>query len=257
MKKNKIGNEVLKEQYEDSLFALLMDEFSITEGKKLIDENETLKNDTEFILPEGLEARCEKTISDTFAAKKRKETGNKAKKILSRVAMVILICGIVFVTLFSTVSAFREAVYSVVTSDKGAKTDFLIQDTKEKTVGENNVAVPTGAYLPTWLPDGFVLSYYNVNSEHTIILAEFSNKKGDIIRYNEYANQQVLGVDTENADSTENIKINKYDGMIAIKEDKISITWDDSDRNIIARISSKSFLDKESISKIAESVKIY
>ena len=37
--------ERLLEEYEDSLFALIMDEFAEEEGKRLLEENERLKQD--------------------------------------------------------------------------------------------------------------------------------------------------------------------------------------------------------------------
>ena len=36
--------EQLREEYEDALFALMMDEFAVAEGEKALEENERLKN---------------------------------------------------------------------------------------------------------------------------------------------------------------------------------------------------------------------
>lgn len=250
MKKNKIDNEVLKEQYEDSLFALLMDKFAVTEGQRLIDENDSLKNDAEFKLPKGIEARCEKTISDVFAAKKRKEARKKAKKILSRAAVAVLACGIVFATLFSTVSAFREAVNNLVSEDKGANTRLTVQESNVQ-IGNKNIVIPDGAFLPKWLPNGYVLTSYTTDSEFTI--AQFSNDENKIIEYFEYVNEEAFGVDTENADITESVNINGFDGMAVIKKDTVSITWSDSKREKFVRVKSK-YINKVTAIKIAESV---
>lgn len=35
--------EQLREEYEDALFALMMDEFAVAEGEKALEENERLK----------------------------------------------------------------------------------------------------------------------------------------------------------------------------------------------------------------------
>ena len=37
--------EQLREEYEDALFALMMDEFAVAEGEKALEENERLKKD--------------------------------------------------------------------------------------------------------------------------------------------------------------------------------------------------------------------
>ena len=43
--------EKLQEQYEDALFALLMDDLAVEEGKKAYEENERLKADSSFEVP--------------------------------------------------------------------------------------------------------------------------------------------------------------------------------------------------------------
>lgn len=44
-------HEKLQEQYEDALFALLMEEFAAEEGKSALEENERLKCDPAFDVP--------------------------------------------------------------------------------------------------------------------------------------------------------------------------------------------------------------
>lgn len=51
--------EQLQEEYEDTLFALMMDYVAQTEGKRLLEENERLKNDPSAQLPEDLDRRCQ------------------------------------------------------------------------------------------------------------------------------------------------------------------------------------------------------
>lgn len=258
MKNDCKNNVMLRDQYEDSLFAILMDEFAFSEGQRLIEENEKLGKDETFKLPDGFESRCEKAIYNTFAEKKRKESVVKAKRALSRVALVFLACGMVFTALFSTVSAFRESVYRLVTQGDSVNTDTKIrEDEFENSVqgnGGDNVIVPSGAYLPTWLPIGYEV--YSYNSSNNEIIAVYKNKDNNEIRFFEYAKEQVLGVDTENAESSESVKINEFDGILILKENRISITWADTQRQKLIRIKATD-IDKETAIRIAESVNIY
>lgn len=249
MENIKSDYELLNEQYEDSLFALVMDKFAVIEGQRLIDENESLKDEMAFALPDGIEARCEKIISDVFTAKKRRKARKGALKILSRAAVIVLVCGIVFATLFSTVSAFREAVYDLVTENNGVDTKIIAQ--KSNLQINKNIVVPDDAFLPRWLPDGYTLTSYSTDPE--ITTAQFSNNKNQLIEYFEYINVEAFGVDTENADSTEKINIGGFDGMVVVKKDTVSITWSDSSRDKFVRVKSK-YIDKETAIKIAESV---
>ena len=50
--------EKLQEQYEDALFALLMDDLAIAEGKSAEEENEQLKNDPKYAVPPEVRQRC-------------------------------------------------------------------------------------------------------------------------------------------------------------------------------------------------------
>ena len=43
--------EMLMEQYEDALFALIMDEVAEVEGQKAIEENQRLKESGELVIP--------------------------------------------------------------------------------------------------------------------------------------------------------------------------------------------------------------
>jgi len=249
MREEKLNRETLQDKYEDSLFAVLMDEFAESEGQRLLEENEALKNDRSFQIPAGLEARSEKTISNAFAGKNRKEAGIKAKKIVSKAAIIVLVCGVLFTTLFSTVSAFRETVYDIFFNNEERNTDIGYIDAGE---AKNIIEVPIGAYLPKWLPEGYVLSYYDLNTTKTS--AVFSNSEGNEIKYYEFSNDYVLGVDTEDTNSSENIEINGFDGIIIVKGSTTSITWVNTKRNTIVRVSAID-IKKSTVIKIAESVK--
>mgnify|MGYP006873118144 CR=1 FL=1 len=52
------NREKLRENYEDSVLALLMDEFAESEGKRYIEENERLRQDPSAAVPEDVERRA-------------------------------------------------------------------------------------------------------------------------------------------------------------------------------------------------------
>ena len=56
--------EKLQEQYEDALFALLMDRIVVSEGEAALKEMEMLEEDPDFIVPDSCIHRCQQIISD-------------------------------------------------------------------------------------------------------------------------------------------------------------------------------------------------
>ena len=55
-------HERLREQYEDALFALLMEGVAESEGEEALRLNEELKKDPNAEVPKDVQKRCEKTI---------------------------------------------------------------------------------------------------------------------------------------------------------------------------------------------------
>ena len=76
--------ELLVEQYEDALFALIMDKVAEVEGQKAIEENQRLKASGEVAIPEELNRRCKQTIRCKTAEKHLKRYGKGFGKVLTR-----------------------------------------------------------------------------------------------------------------------------------------------------------------------------
>ncbi|MCI9402468.1 MAG: hypothetical protein HFF04_02195 [Oscillospiraceae bacterium] len=64
------SREQLREEYEDALFALMMDYAAQAEGERLLAENEALKHNPAAQVPEHLDQRCLQTIQMAFQKKK-------------------------------------------------------------------------------------------------------------------------------------------------------------------------------------------
>ena len=93
--------EELRDNYEDALFALLMDEFAEREGERLLEENERLKLDPDIVISDELDRRCIKTI----AKGKRRKVKYAAYRMISRVAVAVLAVVVLFGTAYA---AFPE-----------------------------------------------------------------------------------------------------------------------------------------------------
>lgn len=81
------SREQLQEEYEDALFALMMNYVTEAEGKRLRAENEALKQDPTAQIPEHLDQRCLQTIQRAFLRK-------KIFAAIRIIVWVILSCGL-------------------------------------------------------------------------------------------------------------------------------------------------------------------
>ena len=97
--------EQLIENYEDALFAVLMDKVAEEEGAKLREENRRLKEDPDAAVPEHVDAVARETIRKAFAGQKRRSALKTIGRVVNKVAVVVLICSVLFATAYA---AFPE-----------------------------------------------------------------------------------------------------------------------------------------------------
>ena len=82
----------LLENYEDALFAVLMDRLAADEGELLIEECRALQNDPSAVVPRHIDAAARKTIRKAFAARNRKRFLDAVRESLNGVPVILLAC---------------------------------------------------------------------------------------------------------------------------------------------------------------------
>ena len=106
--------EMLVEQYEDALFALLMDEVAEAEGQKALEENQRLRESGEMVIPDNLRQRCHSAIARKSAEIGLKQFGRGLTKIVTKVAVVALVGMLLFTTAFAASEDFRLKALNIV-----------------------------------------------------------------------------------------------------------------------------------------------
>lgn len=99
--------EKLMAQYEDALFALIMDEVAEAEGRIAIEENQRLKESGEVEIPAEMSRRCKRTILRKTSENNIKRYGKGVGKVLNKVAIVALMAVFLFTTAFAASDSFR------------------------------------------------------------------------------------------------------------------------------------------------------
>lgn len=231
--------EQLQDRYEDSLFALLMDDIATIEGEKAEEENERLLNDPSAEIPEDLKRRCMRTISRHYARQKAYAAGRFTLKTMKRVAIAAGIAAILFTTAFATSEAVRVNTLNLIIEVFDTNTEFRFstssgQDTPQLSVG--------------WLPKGFFLTEQGNDSLDTWY--DYRNAEDALLSIScKKADGLVAGIDTEDAE-VEHIQIQNSQAMLVKKNDIVQLVWAPQDNSIFISVWG-SGIDPEDIIYIA------
>ena len=117
--------EKLQEQYEDALFALLMDDLAVEEGKKAYEENERLKADSSFEVPSESRKRCVETIARCCRKKQFQGISNRCYHAFSKVAVIPMLTIMLATTAFAASPTLRASAMNVLVESFEDHTGFL------------------------------------------------------------------------------------------------------------------------------------
>ncbi len=204
--------EQLQEQYEDALFALLMDEVATAEGEKALEENERLKNDPDAVVPAEVRQKCLRSIRRRFAVKNARAVGRFTARAFSKVALVAGIAAMLFTVAFAASETVRTNTLNLVVEVFDDHTAFSFAGS------DDGCRVVAG-----WLPEGYVLESQSEDSLGSDYLYRKSEDEYFSIFFTT-GDGTVLGADTEDAE-VRSIAINGTRATLVKKENEIQITW--------------------------------
>jgi len=239
----------LYEEYEDSLFRLVMHDVAEKEGKLFLEEKEQLKNDPEYVPAKAALENFNKQLEAYF--KKSKDYAGKQRmlKTLNRVAVVVLIVLAVLFTSVITVQAVRVRVLNFWMDIKPEYTSFQLKESGGDSDGSDIAINWHKAYAPTYIPAGYEVS--DIFDGELIRKIEFKNAQGLLITYMELSESSKPALDTENASVFETININGHEGTLVVKNSLATIIWAMNDRIFIMQ----GQIEKDIVIKMAEGVK--
>lgn len=229
------------EQYEDALFALLMDQAAEAEGRRLMEENERLKQDPAAAVPEEARRRCLEAIDRAYRQREREEKrarrrafARKACAWAGGAAAAILLT---FTVALAASPSFRTGMYNLVVEVCEEFTILRIgnEDEPEELhpTAENPVIFGDGKFAITWLPEGYhIVDEKTTDASATIFLAGKSNEDIITVRVYFHAGFETT-IDTENADSVSDIECNGFPGLLVHKDSRIQVAWADLTQSYI------------------------
>lgn len=217
--------EQLQDQYEDALFALLMDEIATIEGQKAEEENRRLQNDPSAAVPEDLDRRCMQLIHRHFAKQKARAAGRFTIKAMKRIAMAAGIVAILFTTAFAASETVRVHTLNLMIEVFETNTEFRFSASPEQTPLQLNVG---------WLPDGY--SLIDQGNDGLEIWYDYRNAENESLTINCcQTDGLVAGIDTEDAE-VDYIPIQNSEAMLVKKGTIQQLVWNTKDNSIFVGI---------------------
>ena len=241
--KTKFNENKRFENYEDSLWRVIMFNYAKHEGKELFKENETLKIDPQLQPSNAERKKFHNLLDNELRKHKLRSLIQMSKKIFTKIAVVVFVLILGFALLFTTVEAFRVQVLNLILTFEKEYTSIKL--------GEGNGNITAGfrnTYAPTYIPAGYWI--YDISDMGETKLITYKNDAGESIDFYDYAPSLTTNLDTENAEIIKSITINGKSGMFVLKNELSTISWSNDEKIFII----SAYISESEIIKIAESV---
>jgi len=249
MANNSSERKKLYEEYEDSLFKLIMHDVADKEGQLLLEEKERLKNYPQFLPSQEAVQKFSQQLDAQLKKPRAYARRRRIGQALNRAAVAMLIVLVVFFTTVATVEAVRVRVLNFLMDIQQEYTSFQLKDSGSGSEGGNATIDWSQAYVPTYIPEGFEVSATSQNENYKKV--EFKNFQGSLITYMELSAGHKPALDTENASIFEAVTINGHEGTLVVKNSLVTINWAMDDRMFMIQ----GQIEKEMAVKTAEGVK--
>ena len=216
--------ERLSEQYEDALFALIMEEAAEAEGQKALEENRQLRDSGELAIPDGLRQRCHRAIAKGFAGQELRRVGRGVSRVVTKVALVALVGMLLLTTVFAASEDFRVKTLNLALEIFEDHTEITL--TPDESIIASSVDSVVPQLTAGWVPDGFALVEEGENS--AMAWKDFQNEEAgtqiSITVFNLRTGR--MSVDTEDAEMLP-IQINGADAFLIndTEDEIIQIIW--------------------------------
>lgn len=240
--------EQLWENYEDAVFAILMDAVAEQEGEKGLQLMEELEHDSSAQVPEEVQRRAEKTIRKAFAAQGRRSAKHISFRLFQRIAVAVLVIILTTVCAFAAFPEVRANVLNMIEQTFSDHTEFEFTAGNEEKYASANFDVQ-----PLWLPDGFLMSDEGRNNKTAFKTYE-NSEDGSIFISESEETDLSMAVDTEGAEKRD-IEVQDYKGKLIEKDTWKCILFSVPERNMLVYIDAEN-VSTEQLIKVAENIQI-
>lgn len=240
----------LLDNYHQASWALAMERVAIRQGEEMKALEERLNSDPSAEVPASTVEHCKAAICRALRPAWRK----RARRILSRILIAAVLCGIMTSAACAISPNFREFLARVFYSVAETFTAITLRDPRVEDVGATQGAIvyTNHGLIFEWLPDGY--EYENGEETSQIQWVDFRKSQSEDIRIQviKYNNSSTYNFDSELGD-VETVVVGEFTGQLIEKDGKYSIYWVDSQQNEFVYITATG-LSKERLLQFARGV---
>lgn len=215
----------LYEEYEDSLFKLVMHDAAQKEGKRFLAEKKNLKSDPNSYPSQEAMQKFSQELEDHLKKPRAYAAKGRLLRVFNRTAVALLIAIVVLFTTVVSVQALRVRVLNFFMDIHPKYTSFQLKENDNSTGGQIPVVNWTKAYVPTYIPDGYIVSNSTNSNGLKQIIFENQQDKNLRILYMEFNEASGPAVDTENTSALKPISINGHEGTLVVKDSVVTVVW--------------------------------
>ncbi|MDP4120310.1 MAG: DUF4367 domain-containing protein [Bacillota bacterium] len=247
------SNEIIKlnEEYEDRLFKLVMDNAAEKNGRLIDKDIEKLNSDPENLPSQTDIIRFSQLLDMHLKKMEKIRKRHRGSRLISRIAVAVIIIMVVFSIMMLTVQAFRVQVLNFLISIEPKFTSLQLQGGDNAQKDGKLIVNWTNAYVPTYIPNGYEVSNISYSDSLKKIIFTGKNDNSTFITYTESESINSISIDTEGASLVEKVSINGNNGTLAVKDSTVTIGWTMDNRLFIIQAQ----INKDEAVKIAEGVK--
>lgn len=241
------SREQLRNDYEEALFELIMDEVVEFEGELLRRENSRLRREG-LDIPDEVDARCRETINCAFENIKKQQEIRRTKTVWKTILIAALVSCLLFTTVYATVPAVRTATLNFVVEITQNVAIFKFFGDEQTSEGVSSVSPQ---YRMNYIPFGFEFS--DSGADEYSMWESYISENGRIDFSAVCGDASMLyGVDLEDC-VYEELTINGCSGLFTEKNERFHVVLYDDSSGVIIDIVCNG-LSKNDVLMIAQGV---
>lgn len=203
-------------EYNKRVLKNVLEDICEENDQVFLEEIKVSRDNPLFANTKKSDSKIQKALNDSSNVSKK----NHRRKVVIRVASVfaVLLIGLSVATL--SVKGFRNKIWEFLSNLGNPSYSMFVASDNGSA---NKLSAYEGQYVPTWIPEGYEVTFVDNKTYHSII--EFENSDGNIILYSEYFKnyESQFYIDKESCDSYEISIINGRETIVAIKDGLVTL----------------------------------
>ena len=216
------------DRYVDASVALFMEYYSVAISESIQDEL-AKTNEENLVFPEELDKRCQALIKKEYRKQRYKHYLTGISKGLRYVATFSIFLLSITSVLFMTVEAFRIPIINYYIEQNNGHWE-ISSDTPTTPYIDNTLDLKDP--LVNLIPDDYQLIVQDGDS-FSEMNAIYENSNGKRFCFSSVSGDNWIAVDSENAQISQQHKLCGFDAITVVKDGVVSLTWINSDLNIV------------------------